>query len=112
MGDKDNFALYKTEEKWDSICTRMRNIQQAETAFSMRRRVNPHHSKEQVRQETRAFRVEQYIKWCEVKDLYAEHRDEMASNTCNNARYVECKDILERIFTMELDEALRETIEE
>lgn len=111
MTDREKFALYKTEEKWDSICTRMRVIQQEETNFSLRRRLNPQHADKVVREETRRFRTIQYQKWCEVKDLYAEHRDEMA-NTCNNARYAECKDILERIFTMELDEALRETLEE
>lgn len=111
MSKQRDFASYKTEEKWDSLATRMRNIQQAETAYSLRRRLNPHHPPADARKEAHAFRTEQYKLWCEVKDLYAEHRDELA-NTCDRSQYKECRDILERIFTNELDEALRQTLEE
>jgi hypothetical protein len=109
MKQHKEFADYSTEEKWDSINTRMRNIEQAETAYSLRRRVNPHHSIEHVRAEAKAFRADQYAKWCEIKDLYAEFRDELA-NTCSRPAYITCRDILERIFTVELDDALRETL--
>jgi len=105
------FASYSTEEKWDSIHTRMRVIAQEETAYSLRRRLNPHHPLVQQRAEAKAFRHQQWEKWCEIKDLYAEHRDELA-NTQGRSQYTECRDILERIFTNELDEALRQTLEE
>lgn len=107
---KIEFKDYTTLEKWDSIHTCINNLLRAEDAFSLRRRVNPHHKKEQVREETRLFRTEQYAKWSEVKELYVEFRDEL-SNTFGDKRFVECRNILERIFTVELDEALRQTLE-
>lgn len=105
------FAAKNTVGKWEWIHQSMAAIASAESAFSMRRRLNPHHPLEQAREETRAFRLEQYQKWCEIKDLYAQHRDEMA-NTFESVNYQRCKNILERIFTDELDEALRQTLEE
>lgn len=111
MPDANVFAKYKTEEKWDSIATGMRNLQQSETAFSMRRRLNPHHSDKDVKDETSRFRASQYVEWCKIKDLYAEHRDELACTFENNS-YISCRNVLELIFTNELDDALRQTLEE
>lgn len=111
MSRRNMFALAHTAQKWEIIHQTMREISASESAFSMRRRLNPHHSSQDVKDETRAFRIEQYQKWCEIKDLYAEFRDEMA-NTAENSHYEQCKNILERIFTEELDEALRQTLDE
>jgi hypothetical protein len=88
----------------------MKAIQQADTAYSMRRRLNPHHPPEQMRDEAIAFRTSQWAKWSDLKDLYAENRDEM-SNTLENKSFIECKSIFEKIFTVELDDALRSTLE-
>ena len=49
--------------------------------------------------------------WKEVKDLYAEYRDEL-SNTLDNERFASCRDILEKVFTEELDEALKQVLNE
>jgi len=111
MGRAEDFSKYSTEEKWDSINTSMRVLQQEETAFELRRRLNTHHHPKQIQEETRRFRMDQWIKWCEVKDLYAEHRDELA-DTLGDESYQTCRSILERIFTNELDDALRKTLEE
>jgi len=78
--------------------------------YSLRKRLNPHHSAEQVAQEQRNFRAHQYQRWSHVKSLYAAHRDEMV-NTLDNDTYAEYKNILEKVFTMELDDALRDAID-
>ena len=75
----------------------------------MRRRLNPHHPEKDVRQETRALRQEQYVRWQQIKQLYVAHRDEL-SNTFEEPTYVECKNILERILVQDFDRELREVI--
>jgi hypothetical protein len=107
----EQFAALKTSSKWKYITSEMDDIQSAETAFSLRRRFNPHHPADVVRKETTEFRLAQWARWCAVKDLYAEHRDEM-SKTDEISRFINAKELLERIFTQELDEALRSTLEE
>ena len=109
--NREAFLLASTQGKWQIISFAMKEIASAETAFSMRRRLNPHHSKKDVQDETRAFRIQQYQKWCNIKDLYAEARDEMA-NVFENKDYENCRNILERIFTQELDDELRKTLSE
>lgn len=82
-----------------------------DSAYSMRTRLNPHHPKKDKKQEERNLRLDQYQRWSHIKNLYAAHRDEMV-NTLDIPQYEECKNILERIFTMELDDALRDVIDE
>lgn len=118
------FSTLSTEGKWQHIADVMdyiirgeNQLKGAEKAFLMRRRLNPHHPADQVEQETNAFkeswdqqRNKQYVEWLNVKDLYATHRDELA-NTLDTEKYVEYKNILEKIFTDELDNALRNTLD-
>ena len=103
------FAILSTWDKWDHVAKEMNKISNEDAAFSMRRRLGPHHTTEQTRQETKLFRIGQYARWCIVKDLYAEYRDEMA-NTNGVPAHETCKNILEKIFTADLDQALRETL--
>ena len=56
------------------------------------------------------MRKDQYERWTHVKNLYALNRDEM-SNTLEEDRFSFCKNVLEQVFTYELDEAIRKTIE-
>ncbi|CAM6003867.1 unnamed protein product [Sphagnum balticum] len=86
-------------------------IVQMDNVYSLRRRLNPHHAEDQKKEETRNLRVDQYQRWSHVKNLYAEHRDEMA-NALDSQDFEKCKAILERIFTMEVDDALRDILEE
>lgn len=107
----EEFNKLTLEAKWIHVESVMKYIQQMDSLYSMRRRLNPHHSKEDIKLEDRNVRIEQYQRWSHVKDLYATHRDELA-NTLDNERFQECKSIMERIFTLELDEALKDIINE
>lgn len=108
---EDDFSKLTIEHKWSHIKETMDYIVSMDTAYSMRRRVNPHHPKKQQIEETRTVRQDQYDRWAHVKNLYAAHRDQLA-NTCENSEFEKCKNILERIFTAELDDALRKTLGE
>jgi hypothetical protein len=121
---EEEFGLLTLAEKWEHVTSVMDYIIKtdqsyvtAQKGFDMRRRLNPHHPKSQVKQETKLFdqeqrnlRIDQYQRWAHIKNLYAAHRDEMA-NTLEVEKYAEYKTILEKIFTMELDDALRATLE-
>ncbi len=122
---EEEFTKLSLAEKWvhvtqvmDYILNMEKNYTLTKTGFDMRRRLNPHHSKEDVAQETKALkeqqrnlRIDQYQRWAHIKSLYAVHRDEMV-NTLENDKYSEYKNILENVFTLEFDDALREVIDE
>jgi hypothetical protein len=122
---REEFATMSLPGKWNHIHATMDYIikmdgqySQLASMHSLRRRYNPHHSKEdvsyeaeKVKEQQRNLRVDQYQRWAHIKDLYAEHRDEL-SNTLDSNEYAECKNILERIFTMEVDDALKEITEQ
>jgi len=107
---EDDFAKLSLEKKWEHLTSTMNYIVKMDSAYEMRRRLNPHHPEEHKKEETRNFRINQYQMWSNVKDLYAAHRDEMI-NTMSNEEYEKSKNILERIFTMELDAALHDVLE-
>lgn len=108
---KEEFAAKSLYEKWAYIRRAMDHIQGTDTAFNMRRRINPHHPKEHVEEETRQHRRAQYYSWLEIKNFYAEYRDEM-SDTLGQEQFRECHSIMERIFTKELDDAIRDVIDD
>ena len=108
---EEEFAQLTTSHKWSHIKETMDYISVMDNAYSMRRRLNPHHPPKQSSQETRNLRTEQYQRWLHIKNLYAGHRDELA-NTLENTDFEKCKSILERIFTEELDDVLRSTLGE
>lgn len=106
----EEFALLDTPRKWEHIATVMDYITDMDRGYSLRVRVNPHHPEEQRKEEAKRVRLDQYQRWTHLKDLYASHRDELA-NTLETERYQSAKSILERIFTAELDDALRDVID-
>lgn len=108
---EQEFAELTLQEKWSHLKTTMDYIVQMDSIYGLRARLNPHHPKEQQKQEKRNLRLDQYQRWSHVKNLYAAHRDEMV-NTLEVPEYEKCKSILERIFTMELDDALRDIIDQ
>lgn len=109
--DSKIFAKKTLEDKWSYISRGMSHIQSYDKDYHLRRRFNPHHPPEQVADERRTMQISQYTKLCCIKDLYAEFRDEL-SDTCGNERYSEARSILERLFTQDVDIALRNVIEE
>ena len=108
---EEEFAQLPLIEKWMHLRDTMGYIVKMDTTYGLRTRLNSHHPKKQQKQEQRNLRVDQYQRWLHVKNLYAGHRDELA-NTFEDPKFEECKSILERIFTMELDDALRDVIGE
>jgi len=108
--DSKDFAKKPVTEKWEYVHRAMNAISRRETAFSLRRRVNPHHTEEQVEYEKKALLMQQYGELCEIKALYSEFRDDMA-NTCENEGYTQDKNILERLFTQDVDKALHDIID-
>ena len=108
---EEEFAVLPTIDKWEHLKVTMNYIVSVDTAYSLRKRLNPHHPKEDQKKEQRNLRTEQYQRWQHVKNLYAEHRDEL-SNTFENIDYEKCKSIFERIFITELDDAIRSTLGE
>lgn len=104
------FAILSTLEKWMHIQSVMDYIHNMEKRYELRTRYANYPSSDS-KHEQRVFRVDQYQRWLHVKDLYASHRDEL-SNTLDNEKFQECKSILERIFTEELDDALRDMMNE
>ena len=104
---EEEFASKSTAEKWFHIETVMKYITQMDSMYDIRRRLNTHHSNKDKSDETRALRLDQYQRWAHIKGLYAQHRDELA-NTLDNDKFAECKSIMERIFTSEVDDALRD----
>lgn len=108
--DYDEFAALSLEQKWTHLKEIMDYISNIESKYSMRQRFNPHHPKKQQKEEERRVRLDQWQRWQQCKDMYAGHRDELA-NTLDNPSYEECKRVIEKIFTDELDDALRNVIE-
>lgn len=108
---EEEFTKLSLLDKWVHLKTTMDYIVKVDSAYSMRVRLNPHHPVKHKKEEERNLRIDQYQRWSHVKNLYAEHRDEMM-NTLDSPEFEECKSILERIFTMELDDALRDVIDE
>jgi len=122
---EEEFSTLPTAAKWEHVRTTMNYItnmdaryENIKDSYDLRRRLNPHHSDEYVKLEEkeikhkqRNLRIDQYQRWTHVKNLYAAHRDEMV-NTFENPLYEECKSVLERIFTMEVDDALRNVLED
>jgi len=108
---EEEFAVLETQGKWIHIEETMQYIANMDKMYNLRTRMNPHHPEDQKRQEQRNLRVDQYERWSHIKNLYATHRDELI-NTFDNPKFEECKSILERIFTLELDDALRDVIDE
>lgn len=108
---EEEFAMLTLIGKWSHLKTTMDYIVRIDSVYGLRTRLNPHHPVKQKKEEERNLRLDQYQRWSHVKNLYATHRDELV-NTLDNPQFEECKSILERIFTMELDDALRDVIEE
>lgn len=122
---EEEFSKLPLVDKWTHVAAVMDYILKMEqnytltsTGYNMRRRLNPHHSKEDVAKEDKAvkeqqrnLRTDQYQRWSHIKGLYAVHRDEMV-DTLDNSRFAEYKNILENVFTLEFDDALRDVIEE
>lgn len=107
----EEFSILSTELKWIHISQVMAYIAQMDSAYSLRRRYNHHHSEKDKKQEERNLRIDQVQRWGHIKDLYAVHRDEL-NDTLGNEDFQKCKSIIERVFTLELDDALRDVIEE
>lgn len=117
------FALIPLVGKWAYIKRTMDEIHQLDVShehkdnsYKLRRRYNPNHSEamvkleeKQLKHEQRAIRIEQNAKWQWVKTLYAVNRDELA-DTLGDDGYAECHSIMERIFTNEVDDALRKIL--
>jgi hypothetical protein len=108
---EEEFTALTLSEKWRHVSTVMDYITSTDKMYQLRKRLNPHHPKEQAKEEQRNMRLDQYQRWAHVKSLYALHRDEM-TNTLDSQEYAKCKLILESVFTLELDDALREVINE
>jgi len=106
---EEEFTKLSLADKWVHVTQVMDYIIKMDSNYSFRRRLNPHHPKEQAKEEQRNLRVDQYQRWAHIQKLYSSHRDEMA-NTMENAKFSEYKQILEKVFTMEVDDALRDII--
>lgn len=121
---EEEFAKLPLSGKWSHLSSTMdyivnmdKSYNSSNVAFALRRRYNPHHSEDQVehekavlREQQRNLRIDQYQRWAHVKALYSAHRDELA-NTLDNDKYAEHKNIMEKIFTLEVDDALRTILE-
>jgi hypothetical protein len=107
--NEEEFTSLSLPAKWDHLKKTMDYIVQMDSAYSMRRRLNPHHPEKDKKQEERNLRLDQYQRWAHIKALYSVHRDELA-NTLENEEYAKCKSIFEKIFTQEVDDALRNII--
>ncbi len=107
---EEEFAKKSPMEKWAHISSVMEYIVSMDRFVELRSRYNTNHPEEQRQEERRNMRIDQYQRWAHIKNLYAQHRDELA-NTFEVARYAECKSILERIFTMEVDDALKDILD-
>jgi hypothetical protein len=107
----DDWPKWNTHEKWVYLAAGMQGIQDSDGTFALRRRLNPHHPIENQRQEARAHVISQMGRLNDLKDLYASARDELA-NTCDNDMFVQWRNILERLFTMDVDAALHKIIDE
>jgi exonuclease VII large subunit len=108
---EDEFTALSTFDKWSHIKKTMDYIVQMDHHYGLRTRLNPHHAKEQQKQEQRNLRTDQYQRWGHIKNLYGANRDELV-NTLELPDFENCKNILERIFTMEVDDALRDIMDE
>lgn len=107
----EEFSILDTQFKWIHIKQVMDYISQMDVHYNLRKRYNAHHEEIQRKQEERNLRLDQVQRWGHIKDLYAAHRDEL-NNTLDNQEFQECKSIIERVFTLELDDALRNVIED
>ncbi len=106
---EEEFTALSIDKKWLHLKVTMDYITRMDSNYSLRRRMNPHHPKEQQIQEQRSLRVDQYQRWAHLKNLYGAHRNEL-SDTLGSSEFEECKSIIERIFTVEVDDALRDII--
>ena len=108
---EEEFATLDTQSKWYHIEQTMLYIMSMDKAVEHKMGTNAYGMDQKKRDQIRSMRLDQYQRWSHVKNLYAVHRDELV-NTLENTRFEECKSILERIFTNELDDALRDVIDE
>jgi hypothetical protein len=106
---EDEFAKLTLADKWSHVAEVMDYILKMDTAYDLRRRFNPHHQEKMVKEERRNLRADQHQRWAHIKGLYSNHRDEM-TNTLENEKFAEYKNILETVFTAEVDDALRDII--
>jgi hypothetical protein len=106
---EEEFAKLTLQAKWNHVRETMSYIQSMENMYDLRSRLNPHHPEKDKKYERLRMRTDQYQRWMHIKCLYAANRDEMA-NTLDSKEFNSCKEILEKIFTMELDNALRDII--
>lgn len=107
---EEEFANMAASGKWSHIKTMMDYIVRMDSMYTLRKRYNPHHPLGQQKDEERNLRADQYQRWAHLKNLYANHRDEL-TDTLGVPEYESCKSIIERVFTQELDDALRDVIE-
>ena len=107
--NEEEFSKLDLSAKWAHISTTMDYIVRMDDVYSMRRRLNPHHPEKYVKEEQRNLRLDQVQRWRHVMTLYSINRNEMA-NTLENDKYAECRTIIERVFTQEVDDALHNII--
>jgi hypothetical protein len=107
----DEFNKLTLSQKWLHVKLIMDYILGVENLFTAERVLTPHHLPSQAVEERRRLRLEQYQRWEHVKTLYSVNRDEMV-DTLDIDEYSSCKDILERVINMEVDDALRGIIGE
>jgi hypothetical protein len=108
---EQEFAALSPISKWNHLKTTMDFIMKMDAKYELRRRYNTHHSDEQVKEERRSLRTDQYQRWAHIKALYATNRDEL-NNTLGNPEFEEAKSIFEKVFTEEVDTALRGILDE
>ena len=82
-----------------------------DSAYSVRACLKVRLPEKDKKREERNLRLDQYQRWSHVKALYCIHRDELA-DTLGNEDYTECKNIMEKMFTLEVDDALRDILNE
>ena len=107
--NSEEFGKLDASGKWNFISQEMEGIAALERVHEFRKRLNPHHSKAQQREEAENIRKSQYIRWVAIKELYTEYRDDLV-DTLNDERHTQFKSILERILVQDFDNELRKII--
>ena len=99
---EEEFAVKPLRDKWEHI------VSIIDYVLAMDKFVGTKiASKDKER--VRNLRKDQYDRWSHVKQLYASHRDEMV-DTMGDEKYIRYQAILERVFTLEVDDALGDII--
>ncbi len=87
------------EIMWNSLIQQANRLAAEQTAFDLRRRMNPHHSKEDVALETKQAYDSWVIRFMAIKSTYVQNREQLMRCRGDNEERHEFFEQMEKVLT-------------